>query len=203
MIRIRLKRIGKKRHPHYRMVVADKPDKRDGRFIENLGSYDPHADPPLILIDGEKVKSWIAKGAQPSESAEKILIRAGVIEKKAPFPKVKLEAKRAEQAKAAEGRAKTRAAAEEKAEKEAAKAAAAEAKVDAPAAAAELEATPNVDATPDTGAAAEAKVDAPAAAAELEATPNVDATPDSSAAAEPQVAAPAAADDTEATPSEE
>src|SRR6187397_1954606 len=130
MIRIRLKRIGKKRHPHYRMVVADKPDKRDGRFIENLGSYDPHADPPSIIIDGDKVKSWIAKGAQPSESAEKILIRAGVIEKKAPLPKVKLEAKRAEQAKAAEGRAKTRAAAEEKA----AKGAAAEAKVDAPAA---------------------------------------------------------------------
>ena len=49
MIRIRLKRIGKKRHPHYRVVVADKPDKRDGRFIENLGSYDPHADPPSIV----------------------------------------------------------------------------------------------------------------------------------------------------------
>ena len=138
MIRIRLKRIGKKRHPFYRVVVADKPVKRDGRFIENLGSYDPHADPPSIIIDGDLAKAWIAKGAQPSESAEKILVRAGVLEKKAPVVKAKLEVKRAEQAKAAEARAKTRAeeaekaakaeaAAAAKAEKEAADAAKAEA----------------------------------------------------------------------------
>lgn len=179
MIRIRLRRIGKKRHPHYRVVVADKPDRRDGRFIETLGSYDPHADPPSIIIDGEKAKEWIAKGAQPSESAEKILIRAGVIEKKLPQPKVKLEAKRAEQAKAAATRAEARAKEEAKAAKDAEETAAAEASVDAPAAAAELEATPNVDPSPDTGAAGEAKVDAPAAAAELEATP-----PDEDAAKE-------------------
>jgi small subunit ribosomal protein S16 len=171
MIRIRLKRIGKKRHPHYRMVVADKPDKRDGRFIENLGSYDPHADPPSIVIDGEKAKEWIAKGAQPSESAEKILIRAGVLEKRPPVVKAKLEVKRAEQAKAAAGRAEERAKGEANAATDAEKAAAAEAKVDAPAAAAELEATPNVDPAPTEGAAGEAAVDAPAAAAELEATP--------------------------------
>ncbi len=171
MIRIRLKRIGKKRHPFYRLVVADKPDKRDGRFIENLGSYDPHQDPPSIIVDGEKAKAWIAKGAQPSESAEKILVRAGVLEKKAPVVKAKLEVKRAEQATAAAARAKTRAAEAEKAAKDAEKAAAAEAKVDAPAAAAELEATPNEDPTPTTGAAAEASIDAPAAAAEAEATP--------------------------------
>ena len=90
MIRIRLKRIGKKRHPFYRVVVADKPDKRDGRFIENLGSYDPHSDPPSIIVDGEKAKEWLKKGAQPSESAEKLLVRAGVIEKKAPVVKAKL-----------------------------------------------------------------------------------------------------------------
>lgn len=176
MIRIRLKRIGKKRHPHYRVVVADKPDKRDGRFIENLGSYDPHADPPSIVIDGDKAKEWIAKGAQPSESAEKILVRAGVIEKKPAQVKAKLEVKRAEQAKAAATRAEARAKEEAKAVKEAEKAAAAEAKVDAPAAAAELEATPNEDASPDTGAAGEAKVDAPAAAADAEATPPDEAT---------------------------
>jgi small subunit ribosomal protein S16 len=164
MIRIRLKRIGKKRHPFYRLVVADKPDKRDGRFIENLGSYDPHADPPSIVVDGDLAKAWIARGAQPSESAEKILVRAGVLEKKAPIVKAKLEVKRAEQAKTAEARAKTRAA-------EAEKAAAAEAQADAPAAAAEVEATPNAGVTPDSGAAAEAGVDAPAAAAETEATP--------------------------------
>ncbi|MCZ7576579.1 MAG: 30S ribosomal protein S16 [Dehalococcoidia bacterium] len=82
MIRIRLKRIGKKRHPFYRLVVADKPGRRDGRFIETLGSYDPHANPPMVKVDGDKAKEWIGKGAQPSEAAEKILVRAGVIEKK-------------------------------------------------------------------------------------------------------------------------
>lgn len=144
MIRIRLKRIGKKRHPFYRVVVADKPDKRDGRFIENLGSYDPHANPPAIIVDGEKAKEWLKKGAQPSESAEKILVRAGVMEKKAPVVKAKLEVKRAEQAKAAEARAKVKAeeaekaakaeaAAAAKAEKEAAEAAEAPAAEEAPA----------------------------------------------------------------------
>src|SRR5512139_942281 len=131
MIRIRLRRIGKKRHPYYRVVVADKPDRRDGRFIETLGSYDPHADPPSIIIDGDKAKEWLGKGAQPSESAEKILVRAGVLEKKAPVVKAKLEVKRAEQAKAAEVRAKTRA---DEAEKSAKAEAAAAAKAEAEAA---------------------------------------------------------------------
>ncbi|MCC6961104.1 MAG: 30S ribosomal protein S16 [Dehalococcoidia bacterium] len=137
MIRIRLKRIGKKRTPFYRVVVADKPDKRDGRFIENLGSYDPHANPPSVIIDTEKVKAWLAKGAQPSESAEKILVRAGVMEKKTPQPKAKLEVKRAEQAKAAEARAKVRAEEAAKAEAAAAKAAEEAAKAEAEAAPAE------------------------------------------------------------------
>ena len=139
MIRIRLKRIGKKRTPFYRVVVADKPDKRDGRFIENLGSYDPHANPPSVIIDAEKVKAWLAKGAQPSESAEKFVVRAGVMEKAAPKPKAKLEVKRAEQAKAAEARAKVRA---EEAEKAAKAEAAAAAKAAADAAKAEAEAAP-------------------------------------------------------------
>lgn len=133
MIRIRLRRIGKKRHPHYRVVVADQPSRRDGRFIETLGSYDPHQDPPLLTIDNEKAKDWITKGAQPSEAAEKLLVRAGVIEKKAPFPKVKLEAKRAEQAKAAEARAAERAKAAEAEAKAAAEAEAAAAEEEKPA----------------------------------------------------------------------
>jgi len=133
MIRIRLRRIGKKRHPHYRVVVADKPDRRDGRFIETLGSYDPHQDPPSIVINGEKAKEWLAKGAQPSESAEKLLIRAGVMEKKPDRPKAKLEVKRAEQAKAAAARAEARAKEEAKAAREAEKAAAAEAASETPA----------------------------------------------------------------------
>lgn len=88
MIRIRLRRTGKKHRPSYRLVVADKPNKRDGAFLETLGSYDPHADPPLVTVDAEKVKAWISKGAQPSEAAEKILRRAGVITTPAPVRKV-------------------------------------------------------------------------------------------------------------------
>ena len=88
MIRIRLRRTGKKHRPSYRLVVADKPSKRDGAFLETLGSYDPHADPPLVTVDAERVKSWIGKGAQPSDAAEKILRRAGVITTPAPVRKV-------------------------------------------------------------------------------------------------------------------
>ncbi len=89
MIRIRLRRIGKKRHPFYRLVVADKPTKRDGAFLETLGSYDPHADPPAVQLDEAKIKAWLGKGAQPSEAAEKILRRAGVITTPAPVRKPK------------------------------------------------------------------------------------------------------------------
>ena len=80
MLKIRLRRIGKTKKPYYRMVVADNPDKRDGAFLELLGSYDPHSDPPLAQIDIEKARAWIAKGAQPSEAAAKILKRAGLTE---------------------------------------------------------------------------------------------------------------------------
>lgn len=83
MIRIRLRRVGKKRQPYYRVVVAEKQAKRDGAFLDTLGSYDPHADPPLVQIDEAKTREWLSKGAQPSESAEKILRKAGVISKPA------------------------------------------------------------------------------------------------------------------------
>ena len=88
MIRIRLRRTGKKHRPSYRLVVADKPNKRDGAFLETLGSYDPHTDPPMVIVDAEKVKAWIGKGAQPSDAAAKILRRAGVITTPAPVRKV-------------------------------------------------------------------------------------------------------------------
>jgi small subunit ribosomal protein S16 len=80
MLRIRLRRVGKTKKPYYRVVVAEQLAKRDGRFVETLGSYDPHAVPPAANLDADKVKDWIAKGAQPSEAAEKILKRAGIIE---------------------------------------------------------------------------------------------------------------------------
>ncbi len=79
MLRIRLRRIGKTKKPYYRLVVAHKPDRRDGDFLETLGSYDPHAVPPAIVVEGDKVLAWIAKGAQPSDAAAKILRRAGVL----------------------------------------------------------------------------------------------------------------------------
>jgi small subunit ribosomal protein S16 len=78
MLRIRLRRLGKKRQPYYRVVVADKPDRRDGDFIETLGSYDPHANPPSLQINQERTHHWLSVGAQPSEAAEKILKRAGI-----------------------------------------------------------------------------------------------------------------------------
>lgn len=79
MIRIRLRRTGKKHHPFYRVVVANQPDKRDGAFLETLGSYDPHMDPPSITLNEERTRDWLGKGAQPSEAAEKILRRAGIL----------------------------------------------------------------------------------------------------------------------------
>jgi small subunit ribosomal protein S16 len=78
MLKIRLRRTGKKRQPYYRVVVADNPAKRDGAFLETLGSYDPHADPPAVHIDLEKAQEWLRKGAQPSEAAAKVLKRAGL-----------------------------------------------------------------------------------------------------------------------------
>lgn len=78
MLRIRLRRVGKTKKPYYRLVLAEGRDKRDGDFIETLGSYDPHANPPAAQIDEAKVREWMAKGAQPSEAAAKILKRAGI-----------------------------------------------------------------------------------------------------------------------------
>lgn len=80
MIRIRMRRTGKTHHASYRMVVAEKMTKRDGGFLETLGSYDPHANPPAININTDRAKEWLGKGAQPSEAAHKILARVGVLE---------------------------------------------------------------------------------------------------------------------------
>ena len=79
MLRIRLRRAGKKGKAHYRLVVADQRAPRDGAFLESLGSYDPHQEPPLASLDADRARDWLAKGAQPSEAAAKILRRAGVL----------------------------------------------------------------------------------------------------------------------------
>ena len=81
MVRIRLKRVGGKKHPFYRVVVADQRAARDGAFIEQIGTYDPFPDPPEIKIDEEKAAQWIKNGAQPSESVVNLLQSTGFLPK--------------------------------------------------------------------------------------------------------------------------
>ena len=80
MVKIRLKRIGAKKAPIYRVVVADSRYPRNGRFIEEIGSYNPLTEPAQITIDGEKAKSWIAKGAQPTETVKSLLKKSGIVD---------------------------------------------------------------------------------------------------------------------------
>ena len=81
MVRIRLKRVGGKKHPFYRIVVADQRAARDGAFIDQVGTYDPFPDPPEIKIDEEKVAKWMKNGAQPSESVISLFRSAGIFPK--------------------------------------------------------------------------------------------------------------------------
>ena len=81
MVRIRLKRVGAKKHPFYRVVVADQRAARDGAFIEQIGTYDPFPNPPEIKLDEEKLNEWIGKGAQPSESVTSLMRTAGILSK--------------------------------------------------------------------------------------------------------------------------
>jgi small subunit ribosomal protein S16 len=76
--RIRLARVGSKKNPVYRVVVADSRSPRDGRFIEIIGRYNPQADPSIIEIDETKVRDWMSKGAQPSESVQRLLKAKGI-----------------------------------------------------------------------------------------------------------------------------
>jgi small subunit ribosomal protein S16 len=78
-VRIRLTRVGSKKNPIYRVVVADQRSPRDGRFIEIVGRYNPQTDPSTIEIDEEKVRDWIAKGAQPSEAVARLLKAKNVV----------------------------------------------------------------------------------------------------------------------------
>jgi small subunit ribosomal protein S16 len=79
MVRIRLRRTGKKGQPSYRVVVADSESPRDGRFIENIGHYNPRTDPPTISIDADRAIYWLSQGAQPSDSAATLLRKEGVL----------------------------------------------------------------------------------------------------------------------------
>ncbi len=77
-VKIRLMRMGKKKQPSYRVVVADSRSPRDGRLIETIGHYGPRQDPSLVDIDGEKALAWLRKGAQPTEQVQKLLTVSGV-----------------------------------------------------------------------------------------------------------------------------
>lgn len=80
MVKIRLKRIGAKKAPFYRVVVADSRSPRDGKFIEEIGTYDPMADPSIFIVDADKVKSWIGKGAQTTDTVKALLKKNGILE---------------------------------------------------------------------------------------------------------------------------
>ncbi len=77
-VKIRLRRMGKKKSPFYRIVVADSRDKRDGRFIEEIGTYDPNQEPSAYKIDEEAAKKWLSVGAQPTDVVARILKQAGI-----------------------------------------------------------------------------------------------------------------------------
>ena len=79
-VKIRLMRVGKKKQPSYRVVVADGRSPRDGRYIEIIGHYQPRQEPSGFEIDGDKVLSWLQKGAQPTEQVHKLLVGAGIWE---------------------------------------------------------------------------------------------------------------------------
>ncbi|MBQ2286527.1 MAG: 30S ribosomal protein S16 [Acutalibacteraceae bacterium] len=78
-VKIRLRRMGAKRAPFYRVVVADSRYPRDGRFIEEIGTFDPTKDPAIVNIDTEKAKKWISNGAQPTDTVKALLKKNGVL----------------------------------------------------------------------------------------------------------------------------
>lgn len=78
MLKIRLARVGKKKQPAYRVVIADARAKRDGRYVEIVGHYNPLTEPTSFDFDEEKVRGWLAKGAQPTERVEKLMAKAGI-----------------------------------------------------------------------------------------------------------------------------
>jgi small subunit ribosomal protein S16 len=78
-VKIRLRRMGAKKAPFYRIVVADSRYPRDGRFIEEIGYYDPTKNPVVVNVDGEKVTSWVQKGAQPTDTVKRLLKAKGVL----------------------------------------------------------------------------------------------------------------------------
>ena len=79
MVKIRLRRMGAKKNPYYRIVVADARSPRDGRCIEEIGTYNPLTEPAVITVDAEKAQTWIKNGAQPTDTVRGLLKKAGVL----------------------------------------------------------------------------------------------------------------------------
>ena len=84
MVKIRLRRVGAKGQPFYRVVVSEARTPRDGRFIETIGHYNPRTDPPTIHIDAERALHWLRNGAQPTEAVAKMLRDLGILDRQAP-----------------------------------------------------------------------------------------------------------------------
>lgn len=80
-VKIRLKRMGAKRNPFYRIVVADSRSPRDGRLIEQIGTYNPVAEPVMLKIDEEKALDWMTKGAKPSDTVRNLFSKQGIMQK--------------------------------------------------------------------------------------------------------------------------
>ena len=95
MVKIRLRRIGAKKQPTYRFVVADARAPRDGRFIEILGHYNPRSEPRTVVVDEVKAREWLAKGAQPSDTVRRLFAEKGIMER-GPIPTTKRKPKHAE-----------------------------------------------------------------------------------------------------------
>ena len=81
MLRIRLRRVGAKKQPSYRIVVADSRSPRDGSFVDQVGHYDPMTDPETVVIKEDKALHWLGKGAQPTNTAARLLSKAGIMDK--------------------------------------------------------------------------------------------------------------------------
>ena len=80
MVKMRLRRVGAKKQPFYRVIVADERSPRNGRFIEEIGYYNPLTEPATVKIDADKAKEWIKNGAQPTETVKVLLKRAGIVD---------------------------------------------------------------------------------------------------------------------------
>ncbi len=92
MVKIRLRRMGAKKQPTYRFVVADARSPRDGRFLEILGHYNPRTEPKTLVVNQDKAKEWLAKGAQPSDPVRRLFAELGLVDR-GPIPEQKRQPK--------------------------------------------------------------------------------------------------------------